>query len=184
MLSRYDITEEIQHYVSCVKNHYIQLQAQYPELDTRVLFQHLEDVNHRVNLYKLKVKQRRSVDQMQDGCSTSASKIRTPPQINRAPPQINRAPEGPGLRQASTVAPPRVNLTISNNSRSSSPEPPPYTSPVLQSSNHPTVDEVFNLHRDSFEEMLRRSFPMDGLTEEQYLDRIFTRLGHPPKPRA
>ena len=123
MLSHYDTTEEIQHYVSTVKKHYTQLKAQYPELDTRVLFQNLEDVNHRVHLYKAKIKPKRSVDQIENPCSTSSLtpslEIRTPPPINH-----NREPPGPDLRQGSATRHPE-------SSQPSSDAPPPYTPRVV-----------------------------------------------------
>lgn len=100
--------------------------------------------------------------------------------------------------------PPRVNIILKDPSRSTarnlSPEPPPYMHPstslrdsgaqgdrpILSEESRARVDAVWNMHRGPFEEMMRQNLErqLDDLTEEQYLDRIFTRLGHPPKPRA
>jgi len=119
MLSRYDAAEETQHYISGVKNHYTQLRSQYPELDTGVLFRNLEDVKHRVHLYRAKVQTSLSGHPIEDSGSTSAStsssKAQTPPPIN-----INRGVSGESVQPAAAVQPPDC-------SQSSSDAPPPYT---------------------------------------------------------
>lgn len=138
MLSQYDTTEEIQHYVSTIKKHYTQLKAQYPGLDTRVLLQHLEEVRNKVSLYRAKVQPAMSVHKIENICSTttsiSGSNIRLP---SRTPPQIklNRGSSGPRLWQSSVAAPPRLDINLApasavphaDSSQSSSDAPPPYT---------------------------------------------------------
>ena len=138
MLSHYETTEEIQHYVSTVKKHYTLLKAQYPELDTRVLFQNLEEVRNKVSLYRAKVQPAMSVHKTEDICSIttsiSGSNIRLP---SRTPPQMNfnRRSPGANLRQSSATARPRLDINPApasavpheDPSQSPSDAPPPYT---------------------------------------------------------
>ena len=100
--------------------------------------------------------------------------------------------------------PPLVNIVLRDSSgstaRESNPEPPPYmhpstslrdrsaqgAPPILSEESRARVDAVWNLHRGPFEEMMgdMHTRMLGGLTDQQYLDRIFARLGHPPKTPA
>lgn len=130
-LSRYDSDDEIQNYVSSVKNHYTQLRVQHPGVDTGVLFQNLDEVSHKIGLYKVKLKQAVSVPKI-EGSHRISAPASNPNELVSSP-----ACSRPNL-QPSSLATPRVGMWQSTavalpplgNNQELSDAPPPYTTIV------------------------------------------------------